>query len=1239
MQVRLSPAFPIIFVLVLIFLWDMVDNRSAAAISDDPELIWQSPPDFDIRASFSVRAPGGLPGAKQKQVIDRLRNFVGDDIRIVTDPLTGRPRHIFSYTQALTAPDSRQAQDIARDFINSVRDLYGLSAQEVANLSLEKEYETKHNRVQHVLFQQKYKDIEVFQATLQVNIDGLGQVINLAGDVFPGINISTSPGLSAGDALRLVVSSIDEELAGKFNPVLKRPAEGPQLKTEFERGPLAEDIEARLTIFPLPNGARLGWLFYLYDRYGINLYEVIIDAIDGELLYRRNLTSFNARGTVFSRSSPQPSATLGLLPPNPNPPLLIDRAVVPFIGDAKASPEGWLGMSIETIGNNVIAREDKAGDNEATLGATASAPDQDFTFPLQLGEGAPSPINFTDAAVTSLFYWCNIAHDYFYNLGFDEAAGNFQLNNFSKGGVEGDPVRADAQDGATHPAFPNQFRNNANFSTPPDGRNPRMQMFLFSRQPQGPYIDSAFDPEVILHEYAHGVSSRLVRGLAGFQGGAMGEGWSDFFALNFLVPSDAPIDGAYVVGSYVIQDFSRGIRTRPYSTDMAINPLTYADFGKVINRPEVHADGEIWVEALWDLRANLIKEYGFDEGKRRMELLVIDAMKLSAQSPTMVDMRDAILLADRVDFNSADESLIWQAFSKRGLGSLAFAVNAGSVRVVASNDSPGPAGKVRLYEGIYYPGEDVRILVADTNIPLFGSARVVLSSSSGDSETFDLLRNRTSSVFFTSLRTSSGQVSRGDSILQVKPGDEITAVYNDANDGSSRSGSSTFTARVASPYTISLTASQIKPPADERALNVQANDAVAQLSLPFEFPFFDQKYPRVFISTNGLISFNVAEASPINSRTALLSRAAIAPLWFDLRTNGSVQTGEDIYTSRPTPDSIMFRWVAESVEVNQQGGLLPGKPVNFAVTLFRDGTIRIDYGSGNSGFAPRSGIRTPTVGISRGTETFSQIATAHDDNANLDQAQAIIFRMDAAAPSVSIASPGAGQSVKGTITIRADATDDVEVAGVQFLIDGKAVGEEDRSAPYELTLDTTTLTNGPHIVAAEARDTSGNKTRSAPIEFIVANNRAPILARFGDLSVREGETLSFTLKATDPDGDALTFSAEGMPSRASLDPKTGLFTFSPQLGRAGRVFTITFTVSDGQGGSDSITVNLTVTRLRSGDLNDDNTIDVKDLTLLIQILLGIEPRRAAADVNRDGVVDVQDLIRLIQALVGTGPGL
>ena len=112
-----------------------------------------------------------------------------------------------------------------------------------------------------------------------------------------------------------------------------------------------------------------------------------------------------------------------------------------------------------------------------------------------------NPADYRNAAVVNLFYWNNVMHDILYQYGFDEKNGNFQENNFGRGGSGGDSVNADAQVRlivlltitgtlafwilhSDRPFFiifqDGSGTNNANFATPPDGGKPRMQMYLWS---------------------------------------------------------------------------------------------------------------------------------------------------------------------------------------------------------------------------------------------------------------------------------------------------------------------------------------------------------------------------------------------------------------------------------------------------------------------------------------------------------------------------------------------------------------------------------------------------------------------------------------------------------------------------------------------------------------------------------------------------------------------------------------
>src|SRR5262249_38407952 len=151
-------------------------------------------------------------------------------------------------------------------------------------------------------------------------------------------------------------------------------------------------------------------------------------------------------------------------------------------------------------------------------------------FPFGDGTVQADPRLSQPAAVTNLFYYVNIAHDYYYGLGFNEAAGNFQTSNFDRGGVGNDAVLAETQYGG--------FTNNAAFAPTPEGIAPKIRLGIFTRSTSSRFddLDSDYDGEVVLHEYGHGVSNRLVGAktstscLVRIQSGAMGEGWSDYFA-------------------------------------------------------------------------------------------------------------------------------------------------------------------------------------------------------------------------------------------------------------------------------------------------------------------------------------------------------------------------------------------------------------------------------------------------------------------------------------------------------------------------------------------------------------------------------------------------------------------------------------------------------------------------------------------------------------------------------------
>jgi Fungalysin metallopeptidase (M36)/Fungalysin/Thermolysin Propeptide Motif/F5/8 type C domain len=291
-----------------------------------------------------------------------------------------------------------------------------------------------------------------------------------------------------------------------------------------------------------------------------------------------------------------------------------------------------------TEGNNVLSADDHANDNEGTHGIRGYSATRKFTASyfdfinsyeygnVDASQGVFPPSTFPDVypGTTTLFYYTNILHDYFYSIGFTEALWNFQQDNFGKGGLGHDAVSAQVQDGSGI--------DNANFNSPPDGTTPRMQMFLWTEGGTR-RSDGDFDFDIVTHELYHGVSNRSVgKGTADCLGvtlvgesGGMGEGWGDFTACSM---TDDDAWSEYETGAFDI-----GLRHLPLTNFRysygAINgsprrrdqqpPGT----GEQIFIPfEVHDVGEMWAATLWDMRELMIvkqnSEAIFFDGERRL---------------------------------------------------------------------------------------------------------------------------------------------------------------------------------------------------------------------------------------------------------------------------------------------------------------------------------------------------------------------------------------------------------------------------------------------------------------------------------------------------------------------------------------------------------------------------------------------------------------------------------------------
>jgi YD repeat-containing protein len=176
-------------------------------------------------------------------------------------------------------------------------------------------------------------------------------------------------------------------------------------------------------------------------------------------------------------------------------------------------------------------------------------------------------------------------------------------------------------------------------------------------------------------------------------------------------------------------------------------------------------------------------------------------------------------------------------------------------------------------------------------------------------------------------------------------------------------------------------------------------------------------------------------------------------------------------------DSFVQLWIARQ---GQPGELV----INWGPYNLTAGAPATNQKFGKLWLLPYNTNKSPSA-------TYPVAYTWYDDLIISTQPIPMIYGSDTTPPTVSIAAPVSGSTVSGTVTVSANASDNVAVAGVQFQLDGTNLGAEVISSPYSVLWNTTTVSNGTHTLTAIARDTSGNTAASSPVTVTVSNNTQP----------------------------------------------------------------------------------------------------------------------------------------------------
>jgi hypothetical protein len=645
---------------------------------------------------------------------------------------------------------------VIKAFLNEHSALFGHDASALSSANLARDYVTTHNGLQTTVWEQTQDGIPVFEGLLIGHVTKNGELVSLAdhfvSDPVRAANngnpsreaLVSRPTIPASGAVARAAADIGSTVSETEVAVTKTEP-GAALRQVLKSNGLTGPAFAQLVWFALSqDNMRLCWQVVLNGRPQPDRYLSLVDVETGEVLLRHSLTehAVSASYNVYTSDSPSPFSP-GWPIPNTSQPPFTNRVMIAWTAlDTNASPAGWVNpTALTTSGNNIDAFLDRNFDTVPDVPRPqAQTTSNVFDYPLNRTQ---DPLSYQQASTVQLFWRANWYHDRLYQLGFTEAAGNYQTTNFDRGGLGNDAVICLVQGGADV-----GMTDNSVFQPAPDGTPGYCVMFVFDQTI--PFRDGSLDQEVVCHEMTHGVSSRLLGHgtlISELQSEGMGEGWSDFYSLCLLSESTDDVNGNYAWGAYVADNlfgetanYYFGLRRYPYTTDMSKNPLTFKDIDPQQADPhietpinsvfggnpadEVHNQGEVWCVTLREVWSSLVSKYGWTNGNELVLQLVTDGLNLAPENATFLEARDGIIQADEILTGGSDYVEIWTAFAKRGMGFSASAPDSSTtIGVLESFDLPpdiatGPPDGI--LEVTINPAPGTVMIAGDTNAIFVG---------------------------------------------------------------------------------------------------------------------------------------------------------------------------------------------------------------------------------------------------------------------------------------------------------------------------------------------------------------------------------------------------------------------------------------------------------------------------------------------------------------------------------------
>ncbi|MGV3624048.1 MAG: myxosortase-dependent M36 family metallopeptidase [Archangium sp.] len=424
------------------------------------------------------------------------RDFTLSDGRVTgQEPRLGVPTFVWLDRRA-DAPDLRAAgvtpEEAARRTLVTHAQLYGSTPAQLAEAKLVNLLDLGHGAIV-ASFERRFDGRPVFHEKVNVVLSQRLEAVALTGYFAPQVPTTRGWRLAADTALSVAAEALAGQPVAAQHFVAAGVDEAGALRFTASTVPGLNVGLARAKALWFTGHKSLVPAWYVEldvsarESSNAELIGTVVSAIDGSVLWRRSLTQndvYSYRvwadpatkqpfdGPYGRATTPHPTGA-----PDGTTPTFTSPSLVSLEHAGLSTNDPWLPSGATTLtGNNAEAYADLVtpdGFNSGDYRAATTAPGVfDATYDVN---AAPGSADQRSAGLAQLFYVVNWLHDWFYDHGFDEAAGNAQTDNFGRGGAGGDSIKAEGQD----------FNglNNANMSTPTDGARPRMQMYMW--QPDG----------------------------------------------------------------------------------------------------------------------------------------------------------------------------------------------------------------------------------------------------------------------------------------------------------------------------------------------------------------------------------------------------------------------------------------------------------------------------------------------------------------------------------------------------------------------------------------------------------------------------------------------------------------------------------------------------------------------------------------------------------------------------------